>query len=33
MVFMIHKFENTESWEDTAGNTQQLGNSMLASPH
>jgi len=31
-VFMIHKFENTERWEDKAGNTQKLGNSKLASP-
>jgi len=30
---MMHNFENTESWEDTAGNTQKLGNSKLASPH
>jgi len=26
---MIHNFENTESWEDKAGNTQKLGNSKL----
>jgi len=30
---MIHNFENTESWEDKAGNTSKLGNSKLASPH
>jgi len=30
-VFMIHNFENTERWEDKAGNTQKLGNSKLAS--
>jgi len=29
---MIHNFENTERWEDKAGNTQKLGNSKLASP-
>jgi len=29
---MIQNFENTESWKDTAGNTQKLGNSKLASP-
>jgi len=29
---MIHNFENTEWWEDKAGNTQKLGNSKLASP-
>jgi len=31
-VFMIHNFENTERWEDKAGNTQKLGNGKLASP-
>ena len=31
-VFMIRNFENTERWEDKAGNTQKLGNSKLASP-
>jgi len=30
-VFMIHKYENTESWEDKTGNTWKLGNSKLAS--
>jgi len=29
---IIHNFENTESWEDKAGNIQKLGNSKLASP-
>jgi len=31
-VFMIRNFENTERWEDKAGNTQKLGSSKLASP-
>ena len=30
---MTHNFENTESWEDMAGNTYKLGNSRLVSPH
>jgi len=29
---MVNNFENTESWEDKAGNTYNLGNSKLASP-
>jgi len=32
MVFMIHNFEITESWEDKAGNTLKLSISILASP-
>ena len=31
-AFMIHNFEITESWEDKAGNTWKLSNSILASP-
>jgi len=30
-VFMIHNFENTENWEDNAGNISKLGNSKVAS--
>jgi len=30
-VLMIHNFENTESWEDKAGNIQKLANSKLES--
>ena len=29
---MIHNFENTESWEDKASNTQKLSDTKLASP-
>jgi len=29
---MIQNFENTENWEDNAGNTYKLGNNKLASP-
>jgi len=32
-VFMMHNVENTASWEDKAGNTQNLDNSKLASPN
>jgi len=28
---MIQNFENTERWEDKAGNTKKLGKSKLAS--
>jgi len=27
----LHNFENTESWEDKAGNKSKLGNSKLTS--
>jgi len=30
-VFMMHNFENTERWEDEAGNPKKLVNSKLAS--
>jgi len=29
---MLHNFENTESWEDKAGNTKKLGSSKLELP-
>ena len=32
-MYMIKNSENIESWEDKAGNTGELGNSKLASPH
>jgi len=31
-MFMIHNFENTETWEVKGGNTYKLGNSKLGSP-
>jgi len=31
-MFMIQNLENTESWQDKAGNTKVKANSKLASP-